>query len=50
MIHKLNKLIQKYQASKLESILNRFKYTECGSPLIVPVAFNKEHLEMMKLL
>jgi len=30
-------------------VLNRFKYTECRSPLIVPVMFSKEHLEMMKL-
>lgn len=30
-------------------VLNRFKYTEFRSPLIVPVMFNKEHLEMMKL-
>lgn len=30
-------------------VLNRFKCTECRSPLIVPATFNKEYLEMMKL-
>lgn len=30
-------------------VLDRFKYTECRSPLIVPAMFSKEHLEMMKL-
>jgi hypothetical protein len=31
-----------------EEVLSRFKYTDCRSPLIVPVAFNKEHLDIMK--
>lgn len=33
-----------------EEVLNRFRYSECRNPLIVPVMFNKEHLEMMNLI
>jgi hypothetical protein len=31
-------------------ILDRFKYTECRSPLIVPVPFNKEGDNMLQML
>ena len=40
-----------YQAfEKLDpNILNRFKYTEYRNPLIASVAFNIEHLDIMKI-
>jgi hypothetical protein len=40
---------QRFEILK-EDILNRFKYTECRSPLIVPVPFNKDHVAMMQTL
>jgi hypothetical protein len=40
---------QRYEKLKPE-ILERFKYTECRSPLIVPVPFNKEGDNMMQML
>ena len=40
---------QKYE--KLDpKILDRFRYTECRSPLIVPVSFNKEGENMIRML
>jgi hypothetical protein len=39
---------QAYERLRPE-VLERFKYSSCKSPLIVPVAFNKDHLDMMKM-
>lgn len=38
-----------YEKLKPE-VLNRFKYTECESPLIVPVPFNTEGNEMLRII
>lgn len=50
--HELAHQHGEYQAyEKLDpKVLDRFKYTECSSPIIVPVAFNKEGDNMMHTL